>query len=123
MEELTAKPQRSLRAAKKREFRGFGVSERRSSVGFFDFMRFVVSRVEEGLAQRREDAKVERRGIEFQSFGVASSSLSICVNPVHLWFKNPEGDLQPQKGEKQAKKENPKHSHPTGTRNLDPCFS
>ncbi len=84
---------------------GLESKEYRSSVGFFDFVRFVrfvrfvVSWVEEGLAQRRKDAKVERGG------------------------KSGAGDLQPQKGEKQAQKENPKHSHPTGRRNLDPCFS
>ena len=58
---------------------GLESKERRSSVGFFDFVRFVVSWVEEGLAQRRKDAKVERW---FEKFGA--------------------GDLQPQKGEKQA---------------------
>jgi hypothetical protein len=60
--------------------------ERRSSVGFFDFVRFVVSWVEEGLAQRRKDAKVERGG------------------------ESGAGDLQPQKGEKLAQKENPNPS-------------
>jgi hypothetical protein len=78
---------------------GLESKEYRSSVGFFDFVRFVVSWVEEGLAQRRKDAKVERGG------------------------KSGAGDLQPQKGEKLAEIQNSKHSHPAGTRNLDPCFS